>query len=80
MGETSAVNGTSGVYSNKIPWRRSKFHLPNTELCVPNAVNSGISVYSGKTDAHCFGFANFHRRLALSTHKMAEQFRKYLWP
>lgn len=39
MGETSIVNGTSGVYSNKIPWRGSKFHLLNTELCVPNAVN-----------------------------------------
>lgn len=38
MGEKSAVNGTSGVYSNKIPWRGSKIHLPNTELCVPNAV------------------------------------------
>lgn len=32
------MNGTSGVYSNKIPWRVSKIHLPNTELCVPNAV------------------------------------------
>lgn len=38
MREKSAVNGTSGVYSNKIPWRGSKIHLPNTELCVPNAV------------------------------------------
>lgn len=38
MDGKSAVNGTSGVYSNKIPWRGSKIHLPNTELCVPNAV------------------------------------------
>lgn len=32
------MNRTSGVYSNKILWRRSKIHSPNTELCVPNAV------------------------------------------
>lgn len=62
------MNGTSGVYSNKIPWKGSKIHLLNTELCVPNAVDCGISVYFGRTDAHCLGFADFHRRLAMSTH------------
>lgn len=47
------MNGTSGVYSNKIPWRGSKTHLPKTEFHVPNVVNSGISAFSGRTDAHC---------------------------
>lgn len=32
------MTGTSGVYSNKIPWKESKIHLPNTEWCVANAV------------------------------------------
>lgn len=62
------MNGTFGVYSNKISWRGSKIYLPNTELHAPNTVNSGISVYSGRTDAHPFAFADFHRRLIMSAH------------
>lgn len=32
------MNGTSGVYSNRVFWRESKIHLPNTELRALNAV------------------------------------------
>lgn len=32
------MNGSSGVYGNKIPWKGFKIHLPNNELCIPNAV------------------------------------------